>query len=998
MFKKPNIICKNIIKAHENPIETMTSFGNWIISASRDKTIKMWDDSSFENVGTITAHDKKITKLCSDEKYIYSASLDGTVKKWDPHTKECLLTINVDKGGVFDVNVCEEHILCGGEDTLVKLYSKSTGDLIREFKGSNRRISGVRFYKEKVIASSWDHFVHIFNKQSGQLECSMKGHFDAINCIDIYEDTLVSGDQTGFINIWNLKKRTLVYQVQKHKRAIQDLFLSGNTLYSASLDRSIRIWDTKNGTNWKILEGHQDATMAVIQKNNKIISGSADKTFRVWGDFSTHSIGKLPGHSAEILGTRSHGNILVSTGTDNLIKVWDIKKRKLIKEIPLAVESWVWGLGFDGKTIVTSCDDSNYYLYDLDSGQLKTTLKGHEGSTYRTDIKDGIVITSSWDNTARVWDANTGECKFVLDGHNFPVYAVAIADDGSFLTGSSDATIRVWSPLGDELRVIYGHDNEIFHIVSWGDYVATAAGDDLCKVFNYKTGEEIASFSEHNGQVWTVAAFENLVVTGSVDKSIKVWDLEKKTCVDTFNEHSNNVKDLTISGNTLISGSFDSSIRIWDLKPYQSNGDSENQGGYNKDIEVLVSQMQLGRVCGDLSAEINHPDIIRALYGLPALEKGSSIGVLKNSSILPFFKDHLKTWRNVGNIGFAPWMVQIEKLKKSTGNGSLNQLLLGLNESPNLYWAGVLRSLKPENIPNWSFDLELSGDGPNPIGGYTWTKLSSKINYAEIEERDENTIVFRLTLKDIPLWLLPMLKGIFINISDDRGDISILEFKKFTLSENGVWVATAMFQIDQGYSMEPNAFISMGDIDVQYYESLTPDSQTSVLMDKVHALSDKLETIEHTISQNSGTNEVQIEKIFDKSDKDAVSIDSRNQSESKDIFEKVKNQFHAPDFGMIKMKIGGTFDKFLEEIQPKFILFSAGTSIASAILTILTYIMIFNPSTNILGDTHDILGNILTTTEIAIFIIVYFVLLVFLILNTWSWVKYQIERRKQKII
>ena len=55
-----------------------------------------------------------------------------------------------------------------------------------------------------------------------------------------------------------------------------------------------------------------------------------------------------------------------------------------------------------------------------------------------------------------MWDSATGQCLRVCEGHSSSVNSVAFAPDGkTFLSGSGDGTIRVWSAeTGECLDVI----------------------------------------------------------------------------------------------------------------------------------------------------------------------------------------------------------------------------------------------------------------------------------------------------------------------------------------------------------------------------------------------------------------------------------------------------------------------------------------------------------------------------------------------------------------
>ena len=56
---------------------------------------------------------------------------------------------------------------------------------------------------------------------------------------------------------------------------------------------------------------------------------------------------------------------------------------------------------------------------------------------------DGSIVSGSKDNTICIWNLATGECERVLKGHEGRVCCLAIAPDGCIISGSDDQSIRI---------------------------------------------------------------------------------------------------------------------------------------------------------------------------------------------------------------------------------------------------------------------------------------------------------------------------------------------------------------------------------------------------------------------------------------------------------------------------------------------------------------------------------------------------------------------------
>ncbi|TLU87714.1 MAG: TIR domain-containing protein [Chlorobium sp.] len=238
----------------------------------------------------------------------------------------------------------------------------------------------------------------------------------------------------------------------------------------------------------------------------------------------------------------------------------------------------------DGKWAASGSADKTVKIWDLESGDCRTTLEGHTDNVKSVAITpDGKrIFSGSSDNSVRVWDASSGQELAKLDGHTNRVWSVvALQEKALVLSGRFDDTLRLWDLASNSCNKIIkcGEDSrensadDIFTsaVNRTGSQVLTGHRDGRILLWNLNTGEYLAMFKGHSRCVYSVQITPDgcFAVSGSEDKTVKIWDLKSGSCVGTLEGHQKSVMSVAISPDgTLIAstGLTDYTVRFWDLK------------------------------------------------------------------------------------------------------------------------------------------------------------------------------------------------------------------------------------------------------------------------------------------------------------------------------------------------------------------------------------------------------------------------------------------------
>jgi eukaryotic-like serine/threonine-protein kinase len=226
------------------------------------------------------------------------------------------------------------------------------------------------------------------------------------------------------------------------------------------------------------------------------------------------------------------GQRLASAGADGRVRIWNVSTGACEAEFA-AHAAAVYSVAFapDGATLVSASRDRTARLWDTATWQERRVLRDHAGTVYAARFSaDGRrLVTASMDRTARVWNADTGACEVTLSGHSNRVFSAGFSADGTaIVTASEDGTARIWNGITGEERQRLTHPFRVNAAVFVGatDRVATAAADDVLRIWEPGSPDPPRQLHGHAGPIWVVASMIDggRLATGSADGTVRIWD------------------------------------------------------------------------------------------------------------------------------------------------------------------------------------------------------------------------------------------------------------------------------------------------------------------------------------------------------------------------------------------------------------------------------------------------------------------------------------------
>ncbi|HRI71300.1 MAG TPA: protein kinase [Polyangium sp.] len=275
--------------------------GKRVASASRDKTIRIWNPDGFDMPIVLKGHEGVVQSVgwSPDGKRIVSASRDKTVRIWDAN---------------------------GNTEPLVL---RGHGDFVwaAAFSPDGTRIA----------SASWDRTVRVWNSDGTGNPIVLKGHdqhiWSAVWSPDGSRIVSASDDQT--VRIWNADGTGTPFVFRGHEAHASNATWSpdGTRIVSTSDDATARIWNADGTGTPLVLKGHDRTVFVALWSGDgtRIVSGSADQTVRIWsGDGTAESL-VLRGHYDDVrsVAFSPNGRRVVSASVDKSVRIWNVAERRL---------------------------------------------------------------------------------------------------------------------------------------------------------------------------------------------------------------------------------------------------------------------------------------------------------------------------------------------------------------------------------------------------------------------------------------------------------------------------------------------------------------------------------------------------------------------------------------------------------------------------------------------------------------------------------------------
>lgn len=255
VWDKQTGVCKHTLNGHQGSVLCLKFSGESLLfTGSSDCKVIQWDMKTGEKLNELIGHRSAVLDVALNDEFIVSCSKDTTIKLWSRTDLSLVRTIVGHAGPVnaIELSKTSQLLVSASGDSTMKIWNPSTGELIRTCQGHIRGLACIKLIEELglVISGSNDESIRVWDLKTGQSLRTLLGHEGLVRTldVDVEKRRLVSGSYDQTIKVWDFETGLLKLDFRKgRKNIVFDVSIDFNQIISVGHDSNITILDFADG-------------------------------------------------------------------------------------------------------------------------------------------------------------------------------------------------------------------------------------------------------------------------------------------------------------------------------------------------------------------------------------------------------------------------------------------------------------------------------------------------------------------------------------------------------------------------------------------------------------------------------------------------------------------------------------------------------------------------------------------------------------------------------
>ncbi len=513
-----------------------TPDGRQLVSASEDKTIRVWDLASGKTVRTIRGESAPgqagkvyAMALSPDGKWLAAAGwLTGkreerdAIRLYEFASGKLVALLkgheNVVHGLAFSPD--GSKLISGSGDRTAILWDTgiqvgtrvAEPKLLHRLEGHTDKIYAVGFSPDgsRAVTGSEDHDLRLWRVADGKEIAYMTGHGDKVESLAVAPDgSIASGDVSGKIRLWDGRDGKFLRTFRTPSTGVNSLSFSadGRLLLAASGSVAGKDTATIYGTlSWKAISNytnHDNSVLATAFSPDgrwAATGGGANMEIHLW---DPHSGKPQPGPDGKPLRLTGQGQTVFAAGfsADGRRIGWghvDVCRRENNcpnRNVLLQFSLTLLGEGVLGAPVALRAAEAGAFRR-AQASVGGFSLSHRKGGTYGYDAildisKDGRAVASITREPA--------------DGFAHRSYSFT-PDGETIVSGGDGGLLIAYGRAGNKLGEFVGHEGDVFAVAPSPDgrFLVSGSADQTVRLWNLKTRELLVTLFRGKDGEWVM--------------------------------------------------------------------------------------------------------------------------------------------------------------------------------------------------------------------------------------------------------------------------------------------------------------------------------------------------------------------------------------------------------------------------------------------------------------------------------------------------------------